>query len=254
MARLIGSEPFHGYPLRGGALRLRRQGGLPRGESSPSRSQPAPTRRPRARGRCPRAPAERAEAMRIAMIGTGYVGLVSGACFSRVRHRRRLRRQGCRARSHRLQQGEIPIYEPGLERAGRRQRQGRPPRPSRPISPARWRRRRRVHRRRHADAARRRPCRSDLRLCRRRGDRRRDLDGYTVVVTKSTVPVGTGREVARIIREAQPARRVRRRLQSGVPARGLGDRRLHAARPRRDRRRERARARGHAPRSTGRSI
>ncbi len=39
---------------------------------------------------------------------------------------------------------------------------------------------------------------------RRRAKSRRALDGYTVVVTKSTVPVGTGDEVERIIRETRP--------------------------------------------------
>ena len=67
------------------------------------------------------------------------------------------------------------------------------------------------------------------------------LDGYTVVVTKSTVPVGTGDEVERIIREAAPGRRVRGRLQPGIPARGRGDRRLQASRPHRHRHRGRAR-------------
>ena len=47
------------------------------------------------------------------------------------------------------------------------------------------------------------------------------IRGYTVVVTKSTVPVGTGREVARIIREARPAAEFDVVLESGVPARGL---------------------------------
>ena len=39
------------------------------------------------------------------------------------------------------------------------------------------------------------------------------MDGYTVVVTKSTVPVGTGREVADIIRGSQPEGGLRRGLQ-----------------------------------------
>ncbi len=52
--------------------------------------------------------------MRIAMIGTGYVGLVSGACFSEF---------GIdvtcvdveKAKIDRLRRGEIPIFEPGLD-------------------------------------------------------------------------------------------------------------------------------------------
>ena len=63
--------------------------------------------------------------------------------------------------------------------------------------------RRGVHRRRHAVAARRRPCRSQLCLPAAR-EIAAALDGFTVVVTKSTVPVGTGDEVERIIREARP--------------------------------------------------
>ncbi len=71
------------------------------------------------------------------------------------------------------------------------------------------------------------------------------LDGFTVVITKSTVPVGTGDEVERIIREARPdadvavvsirnscARAPRSRLQASGPDRG--------------RDRQRAGARGHA--------
>ena len=105
-------------------------------------------------------------------------------------------------------------------------------------------RRRRVHRRRHAQPARRRPCRPDLCLRRGGGDRAAHLTGYTVVVTKSTVPVGTGRKVAGDHRAARgPDAAVRRRLQPGIPARRLGDRGFQQARPRRRRLRQRARAR-----------
>ena len=51
--------------------------------------------------------------MHIAMIGSGYVGLVSGACFADFGHGghlRRPRRAGDRAASN---AGEVPIYEPG---------------------------------------------------------------------------------------------------------------------------------------------
>ena len=53
--------------------------------------------------------------MRIAMIGTGYVGLVSGACFADFGHH-----VTCVDKDERkiasLRKGEIPIYEPDLDR------------------------------------------------------------------------------------------------------------------------------------------
>ena len=140
--------------------------------------------------------------MRIAVIGTGYVGLVSGACFSEF---------GVdvvcvdkdEGKIERLKSGEIPIYEPGLEhlvesnvKAGR-------------LSFT-----------------------TDLKSAvagvdavfiavgtpSRRGDGHADLSyvfgaaeeiaealtGYAVIVTKSTVPVGTGRKVQAIIRKVRP--------------------------------------------------
>ena len=136
--------------------------------------------------------------MRIAMIGTGYVGLVSGACFSEF---------GVDVicvdsdadKIERLVRGEIPIFEPGLGalvesnvKAGRLSF-------STDLK--------------QAVAA------SDVAMIAvgtpsRRGDGHADLsfvygvaeeiaealDGYTVVVTKSTVPVGTGRKVERLMR------------------------------------------------------
>ena len=52
--------------------------------------------------------------MRIAMIGTGYVGLVSGACFSEFGHH-----VTCvdvdADKIARIEQGEMPIFEPGLD-------------------------------------------------------------------------------------------------------------------------------------------
>jgi UDPglucose 6-dehydrogenase len=140
--------------------------------------------------------------MRITVIGTGYVGLVSGACFSAF---------GVEVvcvdndagKIARLERGEMPIFEPGLEAlvaenvaAGR------------------------LH------------FTTDLRTGvsgaeavfiavgtpSRRGDGHADLthvfaaaeeigqalDGYSVVVTKSTVPVGTGRRVAAILERVRP--------------------------------------------------
>ena len=133
------------------------------------------------------------------MVGAGYVGLVSGACFSEF---------GAdvvcvdndEAKIARLARGEISIYEPGLEDLVRAN-----------VGSGRL------------------TFTADMRSCvaeaeavfiavgtpARRGDGHADLSyvyaaardiadaitGYTVVVTKSTVPVGTGREVARIIGE-----------------------------------------------------
>jgi len=141
--------------------------------------------------------------MRIAMIGSGYVGLVSGACLAQFGHDVICIDKDA-DKIARLKKGEIPIYEPGLDKlvsdnakAGRLQ-----------------------FGLDLADAV----AKCDAVFIAvgtptRRGDGHADLSyvyaaaaeiaraisGYTVVVTKSTVPVGTGREVARIIREAQPS-------------------------------------------------
>lgn len=130
------------------------------------------------------------------MIGTGYVGLVSGACLADFGHD-----VTCvdidRSRIDALERGEIPIYEPGLKDvvvknvAGERLRfttelgsaakgaevafiaVGTPPR---------------------SDGG------SDLRFVFRAArDIAKHLRSYTVVVQKSTAPVGTAREVGRII-------------------------------------------------------
>ncbi|MFH1804057.1 MAG: UDP-glucose/GDP-mannose dehydrogenase family protein [Pseudomonadota bacterium] len=140
--------------------------------------------------------------MRVAMIGTGYVGLVSGACFSEFgtdvicvdKDAEKIKR---------LENGIMPIYEPGLEvvvennvKAGRLTfttdlKEGV----------------------KGADAV-----FIAVGTPTRRGDGHADLsyvyaaaveiaeamEGFTVIVTKSTVPVGTGREVERIIRETRP--------------------------------------------------
>jgi UDPglucose 6-dehydrogenase len=140
--------------------------------------------------------------MRIAMIGTGYVGLVSGACLSEFGHE-----VVCidkdESKIADLNQGRIPIFEPGLDEV----------------------------------------VAANVKACRltftnnlaaavaqaevvfiavgtpsRRGDGHADLSfvfgaaeeiasalgGYTVVITKSTVPVGTGRKVEEIIRAIRP--------------------------------------------------
>ena len=137
--------------------------------------------------------------MRIAMIGTGYVGLVSGACFADFGHH-----VTCVDKDEDkidgLNAGRMPIWEPGLEslvkanvERGRLDFHHRP-RPGNGGS------RSGVHRGRHAGAARRWPCRSDL--CVRRGPRACEGDQPgTVLVTKSTVPVGTGDRIEEILRE-----------------------------------------------------
>ena len=140
--------------------------------------------------------------MRVTIIGAGYVGLVSGACFADFGHD-----VVCvdkdRAKIGKLGRGEIPIYEPGLEalvaenvKAGR-------------LSFS-------------LDLAASVPNADAVFIAvgtpSRRGDGFADLsyvhqaaaeiaaalDGYTVIVTKSTVPVGTGTEVEEIIRKHRP--------------------------------------------------
>ncbi len=140
--------------------------------------------------------------MHVAMIGTGYVGLVSGVCFSEFGHSVVCVDKDL-SKIERLNAGEIPIFEPGLEellksneKAGRITFTGG-------LKDAV----------RAADAV-----FIAVGTPSRRGDGHADLtyvfdaareiaealNGYTVIVTKSTVPVGTGDEVERIIREARP--------------------------------------------------
>jgi UDPglucose 6-dehydrogenase len=141
--------------------------------------------------------------MRIAMIGSGYVGLVSGACFAQFGHDVVCVDKDA-AKIKRLRKGEIPIYEPGLDRlVADNVRSGRL---TFGISLGDA----------VADAG---AVFIAVGTPTRRGDGHADLSyvyaaaaeiaeairGYTVVVTKSTVPVGTGREVGRIIREARPS-------------------------------------------------
>ena len=140
--------------------------------------------------------------MRIAMIGTGYVGLVSGACFSEFGHLTTCVDTDA-DKIERLKQGEIPIYEPGLDTLVRGNAAGDRLRFTTDLASA------------VADAD---AVFIAVGTPSRRGDGHADLSyvyaaakqiaenisGYTVVVTKSTVPVGTGREVERIIKETNP--------------------------------------------------
>ena len=141
--------------------------------------------------------------MKITMIGSGYVGLVSGACFADFGHVV-ICVDTDAGKIDRLRRGEIPIYEPGLDELVADQRAPRPAV---------------VHDRARPGGARR-ATRSSSRVGTpsRRGDGHADLsyvyaaareiaealEGFTVVVNKSTVPVGTGDEVERIIRELRP--------------------------------------------------
>jgi UDPglucose 6-dehydrogenase len=140
--------------------------------------------------------------MRVTMIGTGYVGLVSGTCFADFGHN-----VTCvdndRDKVERLRAGGIPIFEPGLEllvaenvQAGRL---GFTDEPAEAIA--------------GADAvfiavgtpSRRGDGHADLSFVYAAAEQIADLmDGFTVVVTKSTVPVGTGDEIERIIRARRP--------------------------------------------------
>ncbi|HYE27007.1 MAG TPA: UDP-glucose/GDP-mannose dehydrogenase family protein [Allosphingosinicella sp.] len=140
--------------------------------------------------------------MRIAMIGTGYVGLVSGACFSDFGHD-----VVCvdkdEAKIEALRQGKIPIFEPGLDELVERNVRGGRLAFSTELEPAVA----------GADAV-----FIAVGTPSRRGDGHADLSyvfraaeeiaaalrGPAVVVTKSTVPVGTGDEVERILRETAP--------------------------------------------------
>src|SRR6201993_4145133 len=140
--------------------------------------------------------------MRVAMIGTGYVGLVSGACFADFGHVVTCIDKDA-AKIERLERGEIPIFEPGLDDlVARNAREGRLLFSTRSEEAVR-----------EADAV-----FIAVGTPSRRGDGHADLsyvyaaaeeiagqlDGFTVVVTKSTVPVGTGDEIEAIIRRVRP--------------------------------------------------
>ena len=140
--------------------------------------------------------------MKLAIIGTGYVGLVSGACFSEFGFDVTCIDKDD-AKIAGIGSGVMPIYEPGLEDLVARNVKAGRLHFSTDIGPAVG----------SADAV-----FIAVGTPTRRGDGHADLtyvfsaaqeiaahlDGYTVIVTKSTVPVGTGREVARIVRKANP--------------------------------------------------
>jgi UDPglucose 6-dehydrogenase len=140
--------------------------------------------------------------MRVVVIGAGYVGLVSGACIADFGHNV-VCVDKVAAKIAALENGEIPIYEPGLQDLVRNNvKEGRLSFTTAMAEPVRA-----------ADAV-----FIAVGTPSRRGDGHADLsyvydaareiaaalDGYTVIITKSTVPVGTGDEVERIIQEARP--------------------------------------------------
>ncbi len=140
--------------------------------------------------------------MRVAMIGTGYVGLVSGACFADFGHTVTCVDKDA-SKIDRLRQNIMPIYEPGLDDLVATNVKGG--RLSFATDGA--------EAIRSADAvfiavgtpSRRGDGHADLSYVYAAAEEIADLmQGFTVVVTKSTVPVGTGDEIERIIRERRP--------------------------------------------------
>ncbi|HLZ83005.1 MAG TPA: UDP-glucose/GDP-mannose dehydrogenase family protein [Caulobacteraceae bacterium] len=140
--------------------------------------------------------------MRVVMIGTGYVGLVSGVCFAEFGHV-----VTCVDKDEnkiaRLEQGVMPIYEPGLEAiVASNVAQGRLSFTTDPAAAVAG-----------ADAV-----FIAVGTPSRRGDGYADLSyvyaaaeevaelvrGFTLLVTKSTVPVGTGDEIEAIVRRKRP--------------------------------------------------
>ncbi|HEX4179703.1 MAG TPA: UDP-glucose/GDP-mannose dehydrogenase family protein [Caulobacteraceae bacterium] len=140
--------------------------------------------------------------MRIAMIGTGYVGLVSGACFADFGHHVTCVDKDA-GKIERLEGGVMPIFEPGLDQlVARNVREGQLDFATDSAKSVA-----------EADAvfiavgtpSRRGDGHADLSYVYAAAEEiGRQLDGFTVVVTKSTVPVGTGDEIERIIRAARP--------------------------------------------------
>ncbi|MGF9693943.1 MULTISPECIES: UDP-glucose dehydrogenase family protein [unclassified Rhizobium] len=140
--------------------------------------------------------------MRITMIGAGYVGLVSGVCFADFGHHVTCV-DNVEEKVEALRAGKVPIYEPGLDELVKSNVKGKRLTFTTDLKSA------------VADA--------DVVFIAvgtpsRRGDGHADLSyvyaaakeiahamtGFTVIVTKSTVPVGTGDEVERIIRTERP--------------------------------------------------
>jgi UDPglucose 6-dehydrogenase len=140
--------------------------------------------------------------MRIAMIGTGYVGLVSGACFADFGHEVVCVDKDAKKIAA-LRNGEIPIFEPGLDELVARNARERRLSFATELAPA-------IKEAEVVFVA--------VGTPTRRGDGHSDLTfvyeavreiaqaagGKMVLVTKSTVPVGTGDEIERIVRSVRP--------------------------------------------------
>ena len=140
--------------------------------------------------------------MHVAMIGTGYVGLVSGVCFADFGHQVTCIDKDA-AKIDQLRQGGIPIYEPGLDvLVAKNVREGRLSFDTEAAAAVK-----------SADAV-----FIAVGTPSRRGDGHADLtyvyaaaeeiarliEGFTLIVTKSTVPVGTGDEIEAIVRRVRP--------------------------------------------------
>ena len=141
--------------------------------------------------------------MKITMIGTGYVGLVTGTCFAEFGHH-----VTCvdklSEKIERLKMGEIPIYEPGLEAlVAKNSREGRlsfTTNLGEAVAGAEA-----VFIAVGTPSSRRGDGYADLSYIYEASKEIAPfLDGYTVIVDKSTVPVGTARQVKRIITEVNP--------------------------------------------------
>lgn len=140
--------------------------------------------------------------MKIAMIGTGYVGLVSGVCFSEFGFHVTCVDKDA-SKIERLKNGEVPIYEPGLDALIAKNRKAARLNFTTDLNAAV----------KEADAV-----FIAVGTPTRRGDGHADLtyvyaaaeeiahalEGYTVVITKSTVPVGTGQKVLKIVSKHAP--------------------------------------------------
>ena len=141
--------------------------------------------------------------MRITMIGTGYVGLVTGACLAEFGHQV-ICMDKDEAKIASLREGGIPIYEPGLDAlVAKNVREGRlafSTEMAEAVGAAQA-----VFIAVGTPSSRRGDGYADLTYIHAAArELAVHLTGYTVVVDKSTVPVGTARQVARIIREANP--------------------------------------------------